>query len=151
MPILVKNMKEIIEKHPRVEMLETAFDGEEAEIKIMKIDADLVFSDMQMPKKTGLEVIEDVLCYPCIEKKPKFVLVTSDSSFSLIEKSRELGFDIVRKPIKENILNYFIDNFQPTLVDKEAEKEEMKKDIELARKEMKKNSFFRNLRKTLQD
>ena len=57
----------------------------------------------------------------------------------------------MRKPIKENILNYFIDNFQPTLVDKEAEKEEMKKDIELARKEMKKNRFFRNLRKTLQD
>ena len=141
MPIIVKQIKEIAEKNVRVEMIETAFDGEDAEIKIMRIDADLVFIDMQMPKKTGLEVIEDIQCYPCVEKKPKFIVVTSDSSFSLIDKSRKLGFDIVRKPIKKDMINYFIDNFQTILIDRDAKEKKMKKDIELVRKDIKKINF----------
>ncbi len=145
MQILVKNMKEMVKKNPRVEMIETAYDGQDAEIKIMRIDADLVFTDMQMPKKTGLEVIEDILCYPCVEKKPSFVLVTSDTSFSLIEKSRELGFDIVHKPISEELINNIINNFQPKLIDRDAEDEKMQKDIELARKEMKRDRILRKI------
>lgn len=141
MSIIVKQIKEIAEKNVRVEMIETAFDGEDAEIKIMRIDADLVFIDMQMPKKTGLEVIEDIQCYPCVEKKPKFIVVTSDSSFSLIDKSRKLGFDIVRKPIKKDMINYFIDNFQTILIDRDAKEKKMKKDIELVRKDIKKINF----------
>lgn len=148
MHILVKNMKEIVEKNPRVEMIETAYDGQDAEIKIMRINADLVFTDMQMPKKTGLEVIEDILCYPCVEKKPQFILVTSNTDFSLMEKSRNLGFDIVNKPIKEDTINYFIDNFQPRMIDYEAKEKEIQKDIKKARKDMYKNEFFRKNNKS---
>ena len=97
--VIAENMQSVIAKNPRVEKVLTAFDGEDEVIKIMNLKPDIVFTDMQMPKKTGLEVIEEIQGNLSIMKKPKFILVTADRDSSLIVKARELGFDIVYKPI----------------------------------------------------
>lgn len=58
--VIAENMQSVIAKNPRVEKVLTAFDGEDEVIKIMNLKPDIVFTDMQMPKKTGLEVIEEI-------------------------------------------------------------------------------------------
>ena len=87
--VIAENMQSVIAKNPRVEKVLTAFDGEDEVIKIMNLKPDIVFTDMQMPKKTGLEVIEEIQGNLSIMKKPKFILVTADRDSSLIVKARE--------------------------------------------------------------
>lgn len=97
MEMFVNNIKKIAEKNPRVEKIETASDGQEEIIKIMNFEPDLVFTDMQMPKRDGLDVIESIQSYPAVRKKPRFVLVTSDRDSRLVVKSRKLGFLMKRQ------------------------------------------------------
>ena len=101
---------------------------------------------MQMPKKTGLEVIEEIMTNTSIEKKPQFILVTADRDSSLALKSRELGFYIEYKPINASRINEYINDF----ADSEKEDEEKQKEFETRRKEPKKEifliKFFKSLR-----
>lgn len=126
--VIAENMQSVIAKNPRVEKVLTAFDGEDEVIKIMNLKPDIVFTDMQMPKKTGLEVIEEIKGNLSIMKKPQFILVTADRDSSLIVKARELGFDIVYKPISAESINEYINNFEKielkmkTLKEKEKRK-----------------------------
>ena len=82
MEIIVRNMKSVIEKNPKVERVDSAFNGEDEINAILNLRPDIVFTDMQMPKKTGLEVIEEIMTNNSIEKKPQFILVTADRDSS---------------------------------------------------------------------
>ena len=127
MEIIANNMKKIIEKNPRVENVEISLDGQDEIIKIMNIEPDLVFTDMQMPKRNGLDVIEEIQSYPTVRKKPRFVLVTANRDSELVIKSRELGFFLEYKPIKEENINKYIDEFEPILIDEKEEKRRKKR------------------------
>ena len=145
MEIIANNMKKIIEKNPRVENVEISLDVQDEIIKIMNIEPDLVFTDMQMPKRIGLDVIEEIQSYPTVRKKPRFVLVTANRDSELVIKSRELGFFLEYKPIKEENINKYIDEFEPILIDEKEEKRREKKDAREYKKEMKKHFFLRKI------
>ena len=144
---LAKNLKAIIEKNPRVEKVWMAFDGEDAVIQIMNIEPDIVFTDMQMPKRTGIDVIETIKHYPCVKKKPKFVLVTADRDAELYVKARELEFDIEHKPVNPERINEFINDFVPVKIDEEKEHRKLEQEIREIRKELKKEGFLKKLLK----
>lgn len=59
---------------------------EEEMTQIMDLEPDIVLTDMKMPKRTGLEVIETIKSNQCVSKIPKFVLITGDRDYKLIEK-----------------------------------------------------------------
>lgn len=109
--ILAKNMSTIISKNERVEQVKYVLNGEEELNEILNFKPDIVFTDMQMPKKTGLEVIKEVMFDTSIEKKPCFVLVTADRDSSYFMKASELGFTLEFKPINPDRINEYIDNF----------------------------------------
>ena len=109
--ILARNMSSIISENERVENVKYVLNGEDEINQILSFQPDIVFTDMQMPKKTGLEVIEEIKSNNSIEKKPQFILVTADRDSSLIIRSRELGFYIEYKPISAERINEYIDNF----------------------------------------
>ena len=144
--ILAKNMSSIISENERVENVKYVLNGEDEIKQILSFQPDIVFTDMQMPKKTGLEVIEEVMTNTSIEKKPQFILVTADRDSSLVIKSRELGFYIEYKPINTSRINEYINNF----TDLEKEDEEKPKEFETKRKEPKREifliKFFKSLR-----
>ena len=146
MEIIVRNMKSVIEKNSKVDRVDTAFNGEDELNTILNLEPDIVFTDMQMPKKTGLEVIEEIMANSSIEKKPQFILVTADRDSSLVIKARQLGFYIEYKPISAERINEYIDNF----TDLKKEKEENQKQIDNSKKETKKEifliKFFKSLR-----
>ena len=108
---IAKNVQLVITVNERIEKVDIAFDGEEAIQKIISLEADLVFTDMDMPKRNGIEVIEYIMTNPNITKKPEFVLVTGNHDISTINKAQKLGFNIEYKPINKNKINEYIDNF----------------------------------------
>ena len=108
---IAKNMQFVMTSNEKVEKVDIALDGEEAIQKIISLEADLVFTDMDMPKKNGIEVIECIISNPNITKKPEFVLVTGNHDISAINKAQKLGFKIEYKPINKNKINEYIDNF----------------------------------------
>ena len=143
--VIAENMQSVIAKNPRVEKVLTAFDGEDEVIKIMNLKPDIVFTDMQMPKKTGLEVIEEIKGNLSIMKKPQFILVTADRDSLLIVKARELWFDIVYKTISSESINEYINNFEENKIKNENIERKEKEKIEQTRNGLKKEGFFKRL------
>ena len=109
--ILAKNMSSIISKNERVENVKYVLNGEEEINEILSFQPDIVFTDMQMPKKTGLEVISEVKINTSVEKKPEFILVTADRDSSYFTKASKLGFSLEYKPISAERINEYINNF----------------------------------------
>lgn len=145
---LANNLKKIIEKNPRVESVWVSNDGGDAVAEIMRVEPDIVFADMKMPKKNGLQVMEAIYWYPCMDKFPKFVLLTATCDASLYEKARELEFDfeIVHKPFDFERIHKCIDEFVPIEIDEEERKrkaEEEAKEIEEVRKELRMLGFLK--------
>ena len=110
--VIAKQLKSIVMDSEKVDKVAIALDGEEEMTQIINLEPDIVLTDMKMPKRTGLEVIETVHCNQCVSKIPKFVLITGDRDYKLIEKSRKLGFDIEYKPIDPERIKQIIDDFE---------------------------------------
>lgn len=108
--VIAENMKLIIDKNPNIEKTLVAFNGEEEIKKILEAEPDIVFTDFQMPNKNGIDVIDTILNNKNIKKKPQFILVTADRDISIVNKAREMHFDIEYKPISENRINEYINN-----------------------------------------
>lgn len=148
MEILALNMQELIASNSKVEKVWTAFDGEDEIIKIMRVEPDIVFTDMQMPKRTGLDVIKAIKDYPTVRKKPQFILVTAESDKMLHIKARELGFFIEHKPISPEKINQYINEFEPVKVDEKKEERKRQKAFRIMKRELRKerlrNMFFKN-------
>ena len=104
---LAETLKRIIQKDERIEVIGIANNGQEEYDKIIKLQPDLVFTDNQMPKMTGIEVIEKINNEPIITKKPEFVLVTGDKDYNIYKKAYELKiFTVINKPYSQDkILN----------------------------------------------
>lgn len=137
--MIVKNMKSIISTNSRVEEIIIAFDGEDEINKIIDLKPDLVFTDNQMPKKTGIEVIKIIKENSNVTKQPEFVLVTGDMGMEIINKSRELGFYIEPKPIRSERINEYIENLE--LIEPDIEnKSEVNKNSKT-----KKEGFFKKI------
>ena len=142
---LANNLKLIIEKNPRVEKVWISNDGEDAVIQIMNIEPDIVFTDMDMPKRTGIDVIETIKGYPCVRKKTRFVLVTANRDPELYIKARELEFDIEHKPVNSERINKYINEFEPIEIDEEEETRKWNEEVAEVRKELKKEGFLKKL------
>lgn len=109
--ILAKNLSSLISINERVEKVKYALNGEDEIKEILEFEPDIVFTDMQMPKKTGLEVITEVISDSSIKKKPLFILVTADMDSSYFTKASELGFYVEFKPIKPERINEYINSY----------------------------------------
>jgi two-component system LytT family response regulator len=55
-----QRIEDLLAKEPRVEIVGQARDGEEAVTLIRELHPDLVFLDVQMPGRTGIDVIETI-------------------------------------------------------------------------------------------
>ena len=72
-----------------VEILGIASNGEEEVKMINELIPDLVFTDNQMPKMNGIDVIE-LIYNSDMERKPRFVLVTGDRDMALFERANKV-------------------------------------------------------------
>ena len=104
---ILNNIKSILERCNNIEIIDVATNGNEEFEKIIMKKPELVFTDSQMPKMTGIEVIEKINNELRIEDKPNFVLVTGDRNYNILKKVYEMNIlTIINKPFdEEDILN----------------------------------------------
>ena len=78
-PLGCERLKDLLDEQPDVELVGTAEDGAEAIQAIRTLRPDLVFLDVQMPRKTGLDVVREV----GPDQMPATVFVTAYDQYAL--------------------------------------------------------------------
>ena len=78
-PLARQRLEDLLAKDPSINVIATPSNGDEAVDAIRKYGPDLVFLDVQMPGKTGFEVVEAV----GTEKMPVTIFVTAFDQFAL--------------------------------------------------------------------
>ena len=132
-------------KREDVEILGIACNGEEEVKMINELNPDLVFTDNQMPKMNGIDVIE-LIYNSDMERKPRFVLVTGDRDMTLFNRANKCQVvKILNKPFGgEQIIGALEDYINNPEYEVEEEK------VEVAKEEKKeKKSFFEKLKNFL--
>lgn len=92
-----KELTTLLAEFPEIEIVDEAVNADDAVEKIEKHDPDLIFLDIQMPDKTGFELLE------ILEKTPLVVFTTAYDQFAI--KAFEFNaLDYLLKPIDANRL-----------------------------------------------
>ena len=89
-----KELTSLLASHPEIEIVDEAANADEAVEKIEKHDPDVVFLDIQMPGKTGFEMLEEM------ERVPQVIFTTAYDEFAL-------------KAFEYNALDYLLKPIQP--------------------------------------
>ena len=107
---IAENIQRIILQKEEFEILGLANDGEEEYNMIIDLKPEIVFTDNQMPKMNGIEVIKKIHESE-LEDKPRFVMITSDANKFLYQECAELDIiSVVAKPVSEERINSILDD-----------------------------------------
>jgi two-component system, LytTR family, response regulator len=106
-----KELMKLLEEHPMIEVIGEAMNADEAFTMINELNPDLLFLDIQMPGKTGFQLLE------MLDSVPLVVFTTAYDEFAL-------------KAFEVNALDYLLKPIQPErlseTISKLAEKERAK-------------------------
>lgn len=106
-----KELMKLLEEHPMIEVVGEAVNADEAMQMVNDLNPDLLFLDIQMPGKTGFQLLEE------LESVPLVVFTTAYDEFAI-------------KAFEVNALDYLLKPIQPErlseTVSKLAEKERAK-------------------------
>ena len=89
-----KELQSLLADYPEVEIVDEAVNADDAYEKINSHDPDLVFLDIQMPGKTGFDLLE------MLEKTPKVIFTTAFDEHAI-------------KAFEYNALDYLLKPIQP--------------------------------------
>ena len=104
-----KELSGLLKNYPDIDVVDEAANADEAAEKIKDHDPDVIFLDIQMPEKTGFELLES------LEKAPLVIFTTAYDEFAL--KAFEFNaFDYLLKPIQSERLSESIQKVQERLV-----------------------------------
>jgi two-component system LytT family response regulator len=91
-------LKKLLELHPEIQIIEEASNVDEGVEKIDLLRPDLIFLDIQMPGKTGFDLLAE------LEKAPRVIFTTAYDEFAL--KAFEVNaLDYLLKPIDPSRLS----------------------------------------------
>jgi two-component system LytT family response regulator len=116
-----KELSNLLAEYKDIEILGEAANADEAEEMIDKLNPDLIFLDIQMPGRTGFELLET------LEKTPKVIFTTAYDEYAL--KAFEFNaLDYLLKPIEPKRLTESINKIR---LEVEAQEEKEKKNNQL--------------------
>lgn len=111
-----KELIKLLEDFPEIEILGEAANADEAIELINSLNPDLLFLDIQMPGKTGFELLE------MLDSVPKVIFTTAYDEYAL--KAFEVNaLDYLLKPIQLDRLNETITKLEPPKQEVTEEKE----------------------------
>ena len=88
-----QELKNLLSVHKEIEVVAECSNAEEAKAKIAEISPDVIFLDIQMPGKTGLELLEE------ISALPEVVFVTAYDEYA-IRAFEVNALDYLLKPVQ---------------------------------------------------
>jgi len=115
-----KELQNLLAKHPEIEVIGECANAEEARIMIEKEHPDLIFLDIQMPGKTGFELLE------MLEYTPKIIFVTAYDEYA-IRAFEVNALDYLLKPVEDFRLDEAIKKLsknEHSVSDDQSEREE---------------------------
>ena len=93
-----KELIKLLEEHPSIEVVGEAMNADEAEQMITELNPDLLFLDIQMPGRTGFQLLES------LDSVPLVVFTTAYDEYAL--KAFEVNaLDYLLKPIQSDRLS----------------------------------------------
>ena len=106
-------LKKLLEQYPAIQIIDEASNVDEAVEKIDLSRPDLIFLDIQMPGKTGFDLLAE------IEKSPRVIFTTAYDEFAL--KAFEVNaLDYLLKPIDPKRLADAIQKLQSEIALEQA-------------------------------
>ena len=106
-------LKKLLEQHPEIQIIDEASGVDEGVEKIELARPDLIFLDIQMPGKTGFDLLGE------LEKAPKVIFTTAFDEFAL--KAFEVNaLDYLLKPIDPKRLADAIQKLQTEMALEQA-------------------------------
>lgn len=120
-PLLIQSATQLLnEVWPELEIVATAEDGVTAIDRALELTPDVMFLDIKMPGKTGLEVAEAVADdWPDDRAEPLFVFVTAHDEFALHAFERA-AVDYLLKPVTAERLQKTVERVQQRLATRAA-------------------------------
>jgi DNA-binding NarL/FixJ family response regulator len=112
-------LETLLQKFNNLEIAALVNDSNEATNKILEIKPDLVFIDVEMPRKTGFDIIKEVNKH---QLSTDFIFVTGYNQYA-IKAIRAAAFDYILKPVDMDDLKETLERFK--------EKQEAKRKREL--------------------
>jgi two-component system LytT family response regulator len=98
-------LKKLLQVHPEIEIIEEAANVDDGIEKIESMNPELIFLDIQMPGKTGFDLLTEV------EKAPKVIFTTAYDEYAI--KAFEVNaLDYLQKPIEPKRLSDAIQKLQ---------------------------------------
>lgn len=92
-----KELNSLLENYTEIEIIDEATNADEAIEKITRLNPDLIFLDIQMPGKSGFEMLEE------LESVPHVIFTTAYDEFAI--KAFDVNaLDYLLKPIQEDRL-----------------------------------------------
>ncbi len=107
-PSAIANLETLLKTYPEIGIIETVTDATKAVDVIKQENPDVVFLDIQMPGKTGFDIVRDLLD---TDYCPAIIFSTAFDQFA-IEAIRHAAFDFLVKPVNPVELKQAIDRLQ---------------------------------------
>ncbi len=119
-----KGLEMRLKEFPQVELLASCANAKEAVSAIIEHEPDLIFLDIQMPGKTGIEMIKDIQ----VDILPMIIFVTAFDSFA-VDAFKMHAVDYLLKPVENERLLEAIDkaSHQKALISVADEKQKLLK------------------------
>ncbi|MFN5182262.1 MAG: LytR/AlgR family response regulator transcription factor [Bacteroidota bacterium] len=111
-----QELRSLLAEHKQIEIIGEAENAKEAKTKIDELKPDVIFLDIQMPGKNGLELIEE------ISVLPEVIFVTAYDEYAI-------------RAFEVNALDYLLKPVLPARLSECIKKLEAKEEKEFARKE----------------
>lgn len=106
-PIILKGISLLIEEYTypdnEVPRIQIAHDGEEANQRLQTESFDFIFTDIKMPKMSGLELVEK---WSYKKTETQWVIISGFNDFEFAQKALKHGVkDYLLKPVTRNKMN----------------------------------------------
>lgn len=112
-----KEILRLLENHPEVEIVGEAANSEEALMLIDEKEPDLLFLDIQMPGKSGLDLLSD------LDHAPEVIFITAYDEYAI--KAFDVNaLDYLLKPVEEDRLTEAIQKVKDKISLREAQQTE---------------------------
>lgn len=112
----IRTLKKLLELHcPEVDVVATCANAAIAESKLAEHRPDLMFLDIQMPGKSGLEMLAELP-----EGKPKVIFVTAHNEY-VIQALQFSAVDYLMKPVDEDRLMEAVERVKKRLMEDKDE------------------------------
>jgi two-component system LytT family response regulator len=114
-----KELTNLLAQNDNVELLGEAANVDEAKVKIEELQPEVIFLDIQMPEKTGFDLLEE------LDHVPLVVFITAYDEFAL-QAFQVNALDYLLKPIEPERLTETLKKLEKKLEELKKEEDEVK-------------------------